>query len=152
VLPRALETAAIVAPALAAGPAEADCDLCELHPGEADGLGWAEFSDRYGNPDWDVDPGTDLAPGGESWTGFVGRVSSVLAVLADRHARERVVVFCHGGVVEASVQMLMPVDPRRGRLRLRTAQTSLTEWEHSADGWRLLRYNDAAHLSAHATY
>jgi broad specificity phosphatase PhoE len=152
VLPRALETAAIVTPSLGAGPVVADCDLCELHPGEADGLKWAEFSDRFATPDWDLDPGTDLAPGGESWTGFVARVSSVLARLVERHRGELVVVFCHGGVVEASVQTLLPVDGRRGRLKLRTAHTSLTEWEHSGDGWRLLRYNDAAHLAGRPTY
>jgi hypothetical protein len=29
---------------------------------------------------------------------------------------------------------------------LRTAHTSLTEWEIGPGGWLLLRYNDAAHL------
>jgi broad specificity phosphatase PhoE len=152
ILPRALETAAIVAPSLGAVPVVADCDLCELHPGEADGLEWAEFSDRYGEPNWDVDPDTDLAPGGESWTGFLRRVASVFSRLAERHRGELVVVFSHGGVVEASIQCLLPVDAERGRLRLRTAHTSLTEWEHTGDGWRLLRYNDAAHLAGRPTY
>jgi probable phosphoglycerate mutase len=147
ILPRALETAAIVAPGLGGLVAVPDCDLCELHPGEADGLTWAEFSARFGGPDWDVDPDRVLAPGGESWTGFVGRVSTVLGALAERHAGQLVVVFCHGGVVEASIESFLPVDTGRGRLKLRTSHTSLTEWEVATDGWRLLRYNDAAHLA-----
>ena len=48
-----------------------DCDLCELHPGEADGLTWDEFRDRYGEPDFDADPDAVVAPGGESWSSFV---------------------------------------------------------------------------------
>jgi probable phosphoglycerate mutase len=147
VLPRALETAAIVAPGLGGLTAVADCDLCELHPGEADGLTWKEFTERFGGPNWDVDPDTVLAPGGESWTGFVGRVASVLTRTAADHGGELVVIFCHGGVVEASIEALLPAAPGRGRLKLRTAHTSLTEWEWGPGGWTLLRYNDAAHLA-----
>jgi probable phosphoglycerate mutase len=147
VLPRALETAAIAAPALGGRVAVADCDLCELHPGEADGLTWAQFSERYGGPDWDVDPDRELAPGAESWTRFTARVSTALEAMAERHPAALVVVFCHGGVVEASIESLLPVAPSRGRLKLRTAHTSLTEWELGPGGWTLLRYNDAAHLA-----
>ena len=43
---RALETGAIVAAGIGDGSAPVgDCDLCELHPGEADGLTWDEFRD-----------------------------------------------------------------------------------------------------------
>jgi probable phosphoglycerate mutase len=147
ILPRALETAAIAAPGLRGMVAVADCELCELHPGEADGLTWVEFADRYGGPDWDRDPDAVLAPGGESWTGFVRRVSTVLTATAARHRGELVVIFCHGGVVEASMEAFFPVAPGRGRLRLRTAHTSLTEWELGPDGWLLLCYNDAAHVA-----
>ena len=64
VLPRAVETAGLLAPALvadgrggrAAPRPVLECGLCELHPGEADGLGWGEFTERFGKLDWDVDP------------------------------------------------------------------------------------------------
>jgi probable phosphoglycerate mutase len=151
VLPRALETAAIVAPGLRGLAAVPDCDLCELHPGEADGLTWAEFTERYGGPNWDADPDVALAPGAESWTGFAHRVSTALTETARRHTDELVVIFCHGGVVEASIETLLPVAPDRGRLKLRTHHTSLTEWERGPGGWTLLRYNDAAHLAAPRT-
>ena len=48
---------------------DAPCASC--FPGEADGLGWQEVVDRFGVPEWDTDPGMLIAPGGESWSGFV---------------------------------------------------------------------------------
>jgi broad specificity phosphatase PhoE len=149
VLPRALETAAIVGPGVGASgrlTVVADCDLCELHPGEGDGLTWPEFSARFGEPDWDADPTTVLAPGGESWSGFVARAAGALEAVVARHRDDTVVVVCHAGVIEASLISFVPVCPAR-RMKLRTEHTALTEWEVSTDGWRLLRYNDAAHLA-----
>ena len=40
----------------------------------------------------------------------------------------------------------MPVAASRSRLGLPTEHTSLTEWEWGSGNWRLVRYNDAAHL------
>jgi probable phosphoglycerate mutase len=150
VLPRALQTAAIAAPGIGDGlEAVADCGLCELHPGEGDGLGWSEFLERFGEPNWDEDPTTPLSPGGESWDGFVRRAADALCALVDRHRGERIVAVCHAGVIESSLTAFVPVPPGR-RLKLRTTHASLTEWEHDEDGWRLLRYNDAAHLAGGA--
>jgi len=163
VLPRAVETAELLAPALVAGPVAdrgaagpvrpvvvTDCGLCELHPGEADGLTWAEFSERFGTPDWDTDPDMVIAPGGESWTGFVRRVSATLDGLAVRHWGGLVVVACHAGVVEASLLAKLPVAGglSGARLQLRTGHASMTTWEIDRGRWRLIRYNDAAHRVA----
>jgi probable phosphoglycerate mutase len=170
-LPRAVETAEIVAPALTGGDGGAplsvvrDPDLCELRPGEADGLTWDQFTERFPQPDWDRDPGEPIAPGGESWTGFVVRASMTVRAIARRAASDLargdgpqhdprpwadgrdpvVVVVCHAGVIEASLLRLLPVNPTVPRLRLRTAHASLTEWRVAADGWVLERYNDDAH-------
>jgi probable phosphoglycerate mutase len=149
VLARALETAGIIAQGIGDGSApEADCDLCELHPGEADGLTWDEFRVRYGDPDFDVDPDTAVAPGGDSWSGFVTRASGAVARLAQAHRGERIVLVCHAGVIESTLLAFLPLAPGSGRLRLPTEHTSLTEWELDDRGWRLVRYNDAAHLRA----
>jgi len=157
ILPRAVETAVLLAPALAAvdgdgvvGPAPVvveECGFCELHPGEADGLDWSEFSVRFGNPDWDTDPDHEIAPGGESWTGFVNRVSDALDAVAARHPGELVVVACHAGVVEASLLAKTPVvgGLSGARMQLRTQHASLTSWEVDAGRWTLLGYNDGAH-------
>jgi broad specificity phosphatase PhoE len=152
VLPRAIETATGIAGALAAagtGPTlVTECGLCELHPGEADAMSWDEFSAAFGSPDWDSDPSQPIAPGGESWTGFVRRVAATLDELAARHPGELVVVATHAGVVEASLLAKVPVAGGLdgARLKLRTAHTSLTTWEVDAGQWRLLSYNDATHL------
>ena len=126
----------------------ADCDLCELHPGEADGLTWDEFRVRYGEPDFDVDPDSVVAPGGESWTGFVTRVSGAVTRVADAHrgraGGDGVPRRCHR--VDAA-GLLAGGAGAATRLRLPTEHTSLTEWEGGDDGWRLVRYNDAAHLA-----
>lgn len=152
VLPRARETAAVLAPVLLGrgGSVRARCDLCELHPGEADGMAWPEFTERFGAPDWDVDPDHPIAPGGESWTGFVRRVGAALDELAAAHPGELVVVACHAGVVEASLLTKLPVagGTDGARLQLRTRHASMTTWEvePDADGgrWRLSSYNDVA--------
>jgi probable phosphoglycerate mutase len=152
VLTRALETGTIVAPGIGAGTAPVgDCDLCELHPGEADGLTWEEFRVRYGDPDFDADPDSVVAPGGESWSSFVARASGAVARLARAHRGERVVIVCHAGVIESTLLAFLPIAPGRSRLGLPTEHASLTEWEMTGDGWRLVRYNDAAHLRALAT-
>jgi probable phosphoglycerate mutase len=148
VLPRAIQTAALLAPGLpdALTPIE-DCDLCELHPGEADGLTWREFIDRFGVPDWGRDPSAPLAPGAESWVSFYERVTRTLARLVERHRGERVVLVVHGGVVEHAMKAVLDAAPH-DRLRLLTANCSMSEIEYGADGVRLLRYNDCAPVPA----
>ena len=152
VLPRALETAEIIRPALAGPgravpPVRAECSLCELHPGEADGLTWEEFAARFDEPDWDRSPDTPLAPGAESWTSFVARASAALEGIAACHPGELVVVATHAGVIEASVLAFLPVAGglEGARLGLRTRHASLTTWEVEGGRWRLLGYNDDAH-------
>ncbi len=150
VLPRAIETAQILAPALGIAPEAigTDCGLCELHPGDADDMIWEEYVAHFGAPDWDQDPTIAIAPNGESWVGFVDRASGALQRIAAQHGDERVLIATHAGVIESSVlQFLVDhADPLlRPRLRLRTQHASMTEWEFSSEGWRLLRYNDASH-------
>ena len=147
-LGRAQETAAILAPSVGRHPDELviDCDLCELHPGEADGLVWEDYVARFDAPDWDIDPSLPLSPGGESWLSFVDRVSLGLDALVGRHQGEVVVVGTHAGVIEASIITKLLGSAPGGlhpRLRLRTAHASLTEWEVADGRWLLRRYNDA---------
>lgn len=154
VLPRAVQTAELLASALRVGhdgPAlevRQDCELCELHPGEGDGLEWQEFLDRFGAPQWDVDPDQPLCPGAESWTGFVDRAVAGLETVATAHRGQRSVVVCHGGVIEAAMSRFLPFDrlpTRRGWLR--TEHASLTQFERFGDGdWGLRRYNDMTPL------
>lgn len=148
ILPRAVETARMIAPGVAEGTLDvaAQCSLCELHPGDWDGLTWVNFKELYGEPDWAAEPNTPIAPGGESWTGFVERAAGAVTSLADNHRGGLVVVSCHGGLIEATMLSFLPIRDRSQPLGLSTANTSITEWEYDASRWRLLRYNDVAHL------
>jgi probable phosphoglycerate mutase len=148
ILPRAIETAQIISPAVGAHEVEQDCDLCELHPGEADGMRWDDYMATYGGEDGSWDPRREMAPGGESWVIFVDRVTKGLQTLIERHPDQTVVVACHGGVVISSMISGLGLPPVEGdHFRNVPENTSLTEWRVDATGWKLIRYNDAAHLA-----
>lgn len=150
ILPRAIETAGLLRGVVGARSDDEivqTCDLCELHPGEADALTWQEVVDRFGVPEWDTDPSRPIAPGGESWTGFVARASGAVRQLAEDHPGELVVAAVHAGVIESTMIAFLDVPPaasRRGWVRI--AHASLTEWEWvpTESRWVLIRFNDAA--------
>jgi probable phosphoglycerate mutase len=146
ILPRAIETASIIAPALGGHDIVEDCDLCELHPGEADGMRWDDYRATYAVEPWE--PDREMAPGGESWLGFTARVAGALRALVDRHADDTVVVGCHGGVIIGSMLTGLGLPPVDGEhFRIGPENTSLTEWIVEDGAWRLVRYNDHAHLA-----
>lgn len=147
VLPRAIETAQILRPALAELPLSQDCRLCELHPGEADGLTWSAMAERFGSPDWDLDPAAPYSPGGESWLDFYARCEGVLEELVARHSGQRIVLVVHGGVIEQAMK-IQARERASARLQLLTENCSMTEIEFDGDRRRLLRYNDLAPLAA----
>ena len=150
VLPRAVETAEIIAPAFGMSSADVvkDADLHELSPGEADGVTWDEFEKVFGDPGMRQNPYVRIAPGGESIAEFQLRVGRALARVAADHDGQTVVIACHGGVIDTSMILFLGL-PRFGTLaEFRTANSSITEWwRDGTDGpCRLVRYNDAAHL------
>lgn len=149
-VPRARQTAEIIAPALRpeAG-VDLDAALCEPDPGEGDGLTTTEFAARYGSCDARTRPDRPLAPGGESWNDFLGRVRGWLDRLPSAHPGRTVVAVTHAGVIVTSFLMLLGV-PRPGTgARIDPDPASLTTWDfHEADRvWRLVSFNDTAHLA-----
>lgn len=148
-LPRAIETAEILNDALGGLDLRTDERLCELHPGEADNMTFVDYESTFyaeGSGRWRDDPTVPTAPGGESWTGFVERVRAGLDDLTRAHAGETIVVACHGGVVDASMLQFLQMDEGYRAARFVTTNSSMTEWTRRAERWRLVRYNDAAHL------
>lgn len=151
-LPRARQTAEIIAPALRL-PLLMDDEVQEIRVGEADGLHPDEARARYG---WNGTPDIyqPIAPGGESAGDFLLRVGRALTRIIHQHAGQTVVIVCHGGVIDGSLTCFMGLSTLRGSpVRLRTQPTSITWWEHhgTEDGspsWWLLGYNDAGHLRA----
>ena len=149
VLPRAIETAEIIAPALGFETFGQECSLCEVHTGEADGLEWIEHGVRYGSFDMQVEPDRLFAPAGESWNSFHERVRRTLRSLAHQYEGRTVVAVCHAGVVMASMRVLLgiPTSATSGA-RLQPTNTGLTEWEHDhvLNRWTLHCFNDTGHL------
>jgi probable phosphoglycerate mutase len=155
VMPRAVQTAQIIAPALGGPEVVQDCDFCEHHPGEGDGLSYEEFDRRWPAPQpWDPDLPRD--PGGETWAGMAARVARGLDAVVERHAGQTVVVACHGGVIIHAMIRWLHLD-RGGALDrawLDPVNTSLTEWRFARNPFRpvtaalqLVRFNDHAHLA-----
>lgn len=147
VLPRAIETAEILSPGLGIDPARIphDCELCERHPGEGDGLTWEKLVARYGRLDPVIDPDRPMSPGGESGRVFRHRVEVAVTRLVEAHDGRTVVAVVHAGVILATTLALLGLGPRHLAHELENA--SVTEWVRAADGhWLLHRFNDAAHL------
>ncbi len=159
VMARAVETAAIIAPAVGNREVVHDCDFCEHHPGEADGLSWIEANRLYPPPvSWE--PDARRVPGAETWVEMSERVRRGLDAVADRHEGQTVVIVCHGGVVVHSMIRWLGLQPTAaygGRARLEPVNTSITEWRlqrldrvRLADRLgevQLVRFNDHAHLA-----
>lgn len=149
-LPRARQTAQIIAPALNL-PIIYDDEAHELRLGEGDGMHLDEFKAKYGWVDFDKEPLRPICPGGESWGSFTLRVGEFLTRIAQEHAGKTVVVVCHGGVIDAAFMFFfqMPtlsIPP----IGFYTHNTSITHWERAFQRgkmiWRLVRYNDDTHL------
>ncbi len=148
-LPRAVETAEIIAPGLGFDVVDRDCDLCEVHTGEADGMTWNEYERQFGALDMIAEPDRVFAVGGDSWTSFHDRVHRTVTRLAEEHDGRTVVAVCHAGFIAATVALLLGVDPRAVGARLVPTNTGLTQWRHdgSLGRWTLDHYNDATHLA-----
>ena len=149
---RAIETAEIIAPALGVD-VKIEPGFGEQYPGtDCDGMTFDAFVEKYGRPDWETNPYAVSFPGGESVAEFDLRVGTTLSDVLDRHAGGTVVVSCHGGVVDRVLRQLLRTS-KSGIFELFTRNTSLTEFVEAGPGkWRLVRYNDAAHLAGLPPY
>ncbi len=148
ILPRAIETASIIAPGLGLEISAQDLDLCEVLTGEADGTDWADYNTTFGSFDMEAEPDRPFAPGGESWNSFHVRVRGTLDRLAHDYEGQTVVAACHAGVIMASMRLLLGIVHPDVSAQLRPTNTGLTEWEHDEDSgrWTLRSYNEDQHL------
>jgi broad specificity phosphatase PhoE len=145
-LPRAYQTAEILAPGLGGLAVRHEPELVEHRPGAADGVRFDEFGERFELFDPRAHPDRPLAPGGESLRAFYERVRGALAAIALEHAGGTVMVVCHGGVIDNAFRDLLGLG-LEAPFDLWTLNTSLTEF-HGGDGrWALRRYNDSGHLA-----
>jgi broad specificity phosphatase PhoE len=147
-LARARQTAEAIKESLGGAPAiSAECDFCELHPGDAEGMTWAAMIEKWPADVDKDDPYRRRLPGMETWSEMSQRIGTRLSQLAaDRPGRTSVVV-TSGGAVGSSFHAIggFPLSQVIGLTRA-TTNTSLTEWSLQSGRWQLERFNDAAHL------
>ena len=145
--PRARQTADVIAPVLGLDVV-VESGFGEHDPGpDCDGMTFQEFVDRFGMPDWESDPHAATFPGGETIAEFDLRVGATFSRTVREHQGGTLVIVCHGGVIDGIVRTALRA-PRTGVFELHTKHASLTEIvQVPPDRWRLLRYNDAAHLA-----
>jgi probable phosphoglycerate mutase len=150
-LPRAHQTAQIIAPALGL-PILLDDDIQEFRPGEAEGMTVEEFRETYGEADYDHDPYRPMAPGAENWAQFTFRVGTALDRIIREHAGKTIVLVCHGGIIDGSFLYFYRMSTwRLPPAGFYTRNTSITQWKQmlAFNGevhWHLIKYNDAFHL------
>ncbi len=149
-LPRARQTAEIIAPAFNL-PLLLDDDAQELRVGEADGLTWEQYIEKYGPPpDFREEPFRPLFKGGENWGQFVLRVGTTIDRFVREHEGKTIVVVCHGGFIDTSFLVNLGMNTLAlPPAQFETRNTSITQWERLRYGtelrWRLARYNDDLH-------
>ena len=145
--PRARQTADILAPALGLDVV-VEPGFGEHDPGpDCDGMTFQEFVDRFGMPDWESDPHAATFPGGETIAEFDLRVGATFSRTVREHQGGALVIVCHGGVIDGIMRTALR-SARTGVFELHTKNASLTEIvQVRPDRWRLIRYNDAAHLT-----
>lgn len=105
-LARAAATAAEIGRALDLAPTP-DPDLAECGAGDATGLNWKQFADRY--PDWALRVEANVGgrivdavwPGGETTAALRARCRRAIERIVERHAKpaETVIVVSHGGAI-----------------------------------------------------
>ena len=146
-LTRALTTARIIGERLGMEPVVVP-DLVEIDFGALEGASIERIVDEH--PDiagqmLDTD-GLDVAwPNGESRRGFYDRVLAAFLAILEDHARQRVTVVAHGGVIGsfvAQVHGLPPTDPTAFDI----ANCSLTHLHVTADHTLVHKRNDVLHL------
>lgn len=146
--PRARQTAEIVAPFIGHSEIDVRPGFGEHDPGPVcDGLTFDDFVARFGRPNFNGDPHAVTFPGGETLAQFHDRVISALQELERDYMGKTVIVTCHGGTIDGVLRHCLQ-SPSAGRFEVFTKNTSLTEILRPRENvWRLLRYNDHAHLS-----
>ena len=137
--PPSIETAAIVASAVGVDAEPPTCDLCDPHPGDAEGLTPDEMFDRFG-------PNYEFVPGGESRDEAEARAIPALFRLAENYRGRGIVAVTENAVLAASMTAFGGM-PRT--VMARSYHGAITVWSCLAEGdprrvgkWELDRFND----------
>lgn len=153
-LPRAIETAQILATAFGPGiQVRQECDFCTWHiPARYDGMAGEEFQKQCATPGGGVF--LPFQAGNESWAELVGRTGRGLWRLAQRHQDETTIIVAHSETICASLIVFGNL-PLTHSFDVEVTNASITEWTTDGDTqawppprWTMARFNDAAHLES----
>lgn len=132
-LSRALDTAKIVAEAIAVPEVTVEQLLIERSFGDAEGLTHAEWKLQF--PD-------GMPPGGESLDELRFRANELLNRMVHTYRGTKVLAVSHGAMIRKIVRIVSKGQlPAAGE---RFENTSLTVLTHDQNGWRISSYNPKA--------
>lgn len=138
---RARHSAEVLAAGLTIPVTRWDENLCEVHPGDADGMTWSEYTQRFGQFDLPRQPTRPFAPHGESWQEFMWRVGTTLDDLAMGDPAKTVIVVTHAAFIVAALLNRFAI-PRPGTgARFDPRHASITEWTVRHGVWQLVAFN-----------
>ena len=147
---RARHTAEIIAPALGL-PIRFESDVEEWR-NEDGSLTEEEFITLWRDVPAEERPFFRWVNGCENWMEFVLRATSALHRIIHEYEGKRIMIICHGGIVETSFLYFFEMSiANLRRATVDARHTSITHW-HKAEIegypsiWLLERYNDTAHL------
>jgi uncharacterized phosphatase len=134
-LTRARQTAEAIARAIGIEDLIFDADLKERSYGEAEGLTLAERTARWTGTDW---------PGLEPYEALQQRGVAALDRVARRFPGQRVLVVCHGGLINAVLAHHSAGEHGTGVTVIRN--TARTHMAHDGSAWTIETVTDASHL------
>ena len=141
---RCIQTAEIVAERLGVPLSGVTCDLCEMHPGAAEGLTFEEMRDQFG-------PNYGFVPGGEYFPDWLPQAVERLLALLARHEGRTFIGITHFAVIKAALVAFS--DWATADLDvIAPGNTAITEWRSqpvatdSGSGLTLCQVTDASHL------
>jgi uncharacterized phosphatase len=130
-LGRARETAEIIGEELGFQEILQQDLLIERSFGEAEGLAYEQWKERYSN--------LDVIPGGESKSELLARSELLLETLRSSHQGKRVLAISHGALIRTVISLSSQNElPRDGE---RLGNASLNIVSHLEDSWKVTKYD-----------
>jgi len=144
-LGRSVQTAGIIA-STCGMTVNIDEGLRERHMGIFQGLTVAEMRERFPIERQDYERiGFDyVIPGGESARQRLERSVRVLTAIAERHAKDTVVVITHGGFLMGFFEFVLNMQPGNG-WRFKRYNGSYNAFQYVDGQWSLEVWNDVSH-------
>jgi len=148
---RAIVAAGYPGPDPIPGPdAAAIPELAEQAFGEWQGLTYDELRDQRGgvfHRFWHA-PAHERAPGGESFTDLMERVTGAIHCLVASHRGRDIIAVAHGGTIRAAIGLALGLEPE-ACLAFTMENCTITRIDHIDDaglgnGWRVVTVNRPA--------